>query len=77
MNGAEIEKLRHFWSVFKDFTEQKNRPEFITDYRRALTRFNQHYAEQYLEDAVIDLAVSLEIITRTGSQKAFASGSLT
>jgi len=62
-NTAE---LMEFWNAFRAFMDNEPRTDFHRNYERALTRYNQSIVEYYLEDAIVDLSTSLEILTRGG-----------
>jgi len=59
-------ELMEFWNAFRAFMDHEPRTDFHRSYERALTRYNQSIVEYYLEDAIVDLSTSLEILTRGG-----------
>ena len=62
----ENKALIDFWEQFKIFRHEVDKTDFHKYYNRALTRFNQACTEYYIEDAIIDLVISMEIITQGG-----------
>lgn len=62
----ENRALVEFWEQFKTFRYESDKTDFHKLYDRALTRFNLACTEYYIEDAIIDFVICMEIITQGG-----------
>ena len=61
-----------FLSIFQVLDEfhSLQRTKFHDDFERAIVRYLQSRREYYLEDVIVDLALTIEIITKTGIRAA-------